>query len=385
MRCEAGPTRGFTLAELLVTIAVIFLIMGIAVVAYSAATRSAQSAADRAAVNGLRLAVDRFDSEFGFLPPLVKDDGGLDGQFPLVLFKRNDADPGRVIPVIASAGDDDDLRLLRGENPDRARFSLLSLPYYIIGSLDSPVDGVDGPGFVEVRRDGTFAPVYQAVDADGERFDSSGRGPTRYDPFFDLGRGGLELWADPRRRFRLIGGGSGNQLSRQAFQTQFELRDRRGVAVRYYRWLPDGVDFETQVALSPDAYTDTDTGYGFENDSLMVTGLLAYFNVPGIVVDGIDPVVVDRDGDGSFGPGDLAEAVYQFPFELRSATYAIVAAGPNQLFGDETVDQIKSDEALRRRYTELLNLSERRLRNDDEYIREAIRAARADNIVEVGS
>ncbi len=69
-----------------------------------------------------------------------------------------------------------------------------------------------------------------------------------------------------------------------------------------------------------------------------------------------------------------------------------MAAGPNRLFGDElgadgsdTDSALASDDALRRRYAEQLGLSEARLQSDQDYRAEAIAAARADNIVEVGS
>ena len=64
---------------------------------------------------------------------------------------------------------------------------------------------------------------------------------------------------------------------------------------------------------------------------------------------------------------------------------AIVAAGPNRLFGDETPDDLANDDTLRRVYAERLELSEARLRSDAEYRVEALRLAREDNVVEVGS
>lgn len=365
---------GFTLVELLATISVIFLIMGVAVVAYTAATRSARSAADRAAVNGLRLAVQQFKAEFGFVPPVVKDDGGPGQQSPLFPFRRLPSDPIRYIPLVLSAGIEADAEVLRGNDPDRVRYSDYSLAYYIVGGLQGAVDGVDGPGFVEVREDGTFAPLLGYTEADGTVVEAASRGPKRYDSFFDLSRGGVELFVQPAPSGRV------------PVSTRAELWDRRDIPIRYYRWIPDNVDYATAVAADPDAYTDTDLGYGYlGNGDIQVTGLLAYFNVPSIVVDAIASPIDDRDGNGTIDAADFSNELYTLPTELRSATYAIVAAGPNRLFGDETPDDLANDDTLRRVYAERLELSEARLRSDAEYRVEALRLAREDNVVEGGS
>ncbi|MGP1273022.1 MAG: type II secretion system protein [Phycisphaerales bacterium] len=373
-RALGRRSAGFTLVELLATISVIFLIMGIAVVAYSAATRSARSAADRAAVNGLRLAVQQFKAEFGFVPPLVKDDGGPGQNGPLFPFRRQATDPIRYIPLVFSPGVEADAAVLRGEDPDRVRYSNYSLAYYIVGGLEGEVDGVDGPGFVEVRRDGTFAPTLAYTEIDGDEVAASGRGPKRYDSFFDLNRGGVELFIQPAASGRL------------PVSSRVELWDRRDVPIRYYRWSPDEVDLETAVLSDPDSYTDTDLGYGYLGEGdLQVTGLLAYLNIPSIVIDAIASPIEDRDGNGTVDAADFSDALYSVPIELRSATFAIVSAGPNRLFGDETPDDLANDDSLRRIYAERLELSEARLRSDAAYRVEALREARADNVVEVGS
>ena len=365
-RSNSSSPGGFTLVELLATIGVIFLIMGIALVAYTSAVRTAKSAADRAAINGLRLAVGQFKAEFGFVPPLVKDDGGANAEFPLASVR------GRVVPLVYSLGSLDDAEALRGRDSDRLRYSLLSIPYYILGALDGDVDGVDGLGFYEVRRDGTFAPALAYTTSEefepsggGSEVDASSRSQRRYEPFFDTGRGGVELFIDPSARFS---GGSG-VITRVRIPFRFELRDRSGIGIRYYRWAPDERPLE-QV-FREDALMDI-ADYTDPEDSGGLGGEAGYYNIPPMVLNSL----VD--------PEDPA-----FPTELRTATYAIVAAGPNQLFGDErgtdTESALASDDALRRRYAEQLGLSEARLQSDQDYRAEAIAAARADNIVEVGS
>ncbi len=367
-RFNPRPSRAFTLVELLAVISVIFLIMGIAVVAYTSASRSARAAADRAAVNGLQLAVGQFKAEFGFVPPLVKDDGGLNAEFPLATVR------GRTVPLVYSLGSIDDAQALRGRDPDRLRYSVLSLPYYILGALDGTIDGVDGLGFYEVRRDGTFAPAlaYEAREGDPagspDEDDLARRSQRRYEPFFDLSRGGVELFTDASTRFT----GSNGVLTRNRIPFRFELRDRAGVAIRYYRWAPDErpldrVFIEDNLTDIAD-YTDPEDSGGLEGEA-------GYYNIPPLVLEAF-----------------VTEDSPDFPPQLRSATYAIVAAGPNRLFGDElgadgsdTDSALASDDALRRRYAEQLGLSEARLQSDQDYRAEAIAAARADNIVEVGS
>ena len=359
---------GFTLVELLATISVIFLIMGIALVAYTSASRSARAAADRAAVNGLQLAVGQFKAEFGFVPPLVKDDGGANADAPLATVR------GRTVPLVYSLGSLDDGEALRGRDPERLRYSILSLPYYILGALDGVIDGVDGLGFYEVRRDGTFAPSLEyetnpELDPDGSAtVTPSSRSQRRYDAFFDVGRGGVELFIDTSTRLT----GSGGVLTRNRIPFRFELRDRAGVAIRYYRWAPDERPleqvFREDGIMDISEYTDPLDAGGLEGEA-------GYYNTPPLVLDAI-----------------VDDSTPEFPPALRSATYAVMAAGPNQLFGDETdasmqstSDAIASDGALRRRYAEQLGLSEARLSSDPDYRDEAIELARADNIVEVGS
>ena len=77
---------------------------------------------------------------------------------------------------------------------------------------------------------------------------------------------------------------------------KFVLHDRGGVPIRFYRWLPDAGDPPANI----ENYSDD--GH---------TGLRAFLNTPWMV------------GNPEQKP------------ELRSATYAIVAAGPDGLFGNE--------------------------------------------------
>lgn len=345
----------------MVSILVISLLMGIALVSYRAATNSARAVSDRAMINGLKMAVEQFRTDFGILPPMVKDhgDGGPDQPVTMV--------DNRVLALIYSPAIGQDIAVMRGEstrNQNAQRFSDYSLAFYLVGALDAPVDGVDGPGFLEVRPTGQFAPAptnEQVVGRDGA-VDVARRGPRAYEPLFDVSRGNIELWRDTTNRVRF--NGSGGVISRNSIIARAEIRDRNSVPVRYYRWYPD----EQPVSEIPGGLGGyTDTAVDFDQP---VSGLIAYLNIPKLVLDAF---------------GDPTDPAYEVPTSLRNAKYAIVGAGPNRLFGDLSSAELAADDAAIKRYAKYLGLSETRLRNDSEYREKALVDARADNIVEVGS
>jgi hypothetical protein len=297
--------------ELLVAILVIFALMGLLIVGARHVRKLARSSADRAAVTSLKQAVTQFKSSVGFLPPLVKD------QQPLVSGRPSIYSPQVQADGVALREDPDfhDVNVL----PDM-RFSLYSIPYYLIGGLEAPgaanlpLDGVAGPGFMTPKRDGTF-------ERSGKKFDS----------FFDLGKSGKTLFQADATNGRVV------------------LRDANEVAFRYYRWLrgdPPGGPVTNPPNAPP-------------------------LNVPDIFVT--DPAkVVDP--------------------EFRGADYAIVGAGPNGVFGDEADlsrwvpswpapghPQAMSWDQLASKVGVSGDVN-------DANIKIKIRnAARADNIVEVGS
>ncbi|MCA9273840.1 MAG: hypothetical protein KDA31_12450 [Phycisphaerales bacterium] len=356
---------GFTLAEIIVSIFIIFLLMGIALVSYRVAANQARIASDRALVNGLKIAVEDFKREFGFIPPLVKDNGNTGQGSPLVEVE------GLVIPNAFSPAIAVDINVLRGEQSARIpRYSTYSLAYYLIGALEAEVDGIDGPGFVEVRRAGNFAPVVDPKTIDGGdrgTLELARRGPKKYEPFFDTNRGGVELYTDIVNKYMPT---SGNVISRTRLIFRTEIRDRNSVPIRYYRWFADNID-PTTIPGGISEYTDDSIDF---TDS--VKGLIAYLNIPKVVL---------------YGYGNPLDPLFEVPVELRDATYAIVAAGPNKLFGDDEEYALlrggagPESDAMKRKYAEYLGLSITRLNNDDSYRQKAIEAAREDNIIEVGS
>ncbi len=355
---------GFTLAEIIVAIFIIFLLMGIALVSYRVAANQARIASDRALVNGLKIAVEDFKREFGFIPPLVKDSGNDGDGDPLVVVD------GLIIPSVFSPAIAVDINALRGEQSARIpRYSTYSLAYYLIGALEAEVDGVDGPGFVEVRRAGNFAPVVDPKTIDGGdrgTIELARRGPKKYEPLFDTNRGGVELYVDIANKFMPS---SGNVISRTQLVYRAEIRDRNSIPVRYYRWYADDID-PTTIPGGISEYTDDAIDF-----SESVKGLIAYLNIPKTVL---------------YGYGDPLSPLFEVPVELRDATYAIVAAGPNKLFGDDgeydlLVGAGPEATEMRRKYAEYLGLSITRLENDAAYAQKAVETAREDNIIEVGS
>jgi len=352
-------TSGFTLAELLVGIFVVFLLMGLSLVAFKSASGGARKVSDRALINGLKIAVQEFSSEFGMVPPLVKDFGSdASNPYPIVQVD------GLAIPAVYSTAIARDLVVLRDGNdiPGR-RYSTYSLAYYLVGALDAAVDGVDGPGFVEVRRAGNFATATDKVKGRAGDVEIARRGPKRFEPFFDTDSGSVDLYIDTTNRMTLTGSGGGLTRTRLVYRT--EIHDRRGTPVRYYRWLKDDVDI-SGLPGGLAGYTD----HSYEFDQQM-SGLIAYLNVPLLVL---------------YAYGDPLSPEYEVPLDVRAASYAIVSAGPNKLFGDPgDENRLQAETELQKQYAENLGLSVTRFATDSEYRLKAVEMAREDNIVEVGS
>lgn len=249
-RVPARRPSGFTMVEILFSIAVVGTLMALLIVGLRLASNYARRTSEEATVNSLQMGVEQFRQEFGFFPPLVKD------QTPLV------SQGGRTAPSVYQESVQADYDFLRGESASGPggdlRFSVYSLPYYVIGALGEAtdqtlVDGVEGPGFLTPERDGGFSPTGK-----------------RYDPFFSVSKGTQGVFASDLAAGRV------------------ELRDRFGTSYRYYRWV--------------------------RGDANGAVNTLTDLNIPELV-------------------GDPSETV-----ELKSAEYAIVAAGANRVFGDLPVE-----------------------------------------------
>lgn len=317
--------RAFTLIELLVVISLVAILIGIISVGLRGVVAAARSAAERQTVVSLKVGVEQFKNDMGFLPPMIKDfNPAYDsatvpsqanppiGYARTPIYTANDDYGVNTFSFSLAARNAADRDYLRGDmldttalgtGTDDLRFSEYSLAWYLAGALGTtytkdsqqvPVDGFAGPTMGKVTRGGAF---------------ETGRGS--FGPYFDVGDS-ADVISQP----------SATELA----EGRVSLRSRSGPAFRYYRWLP-GRDGETRVLF--------DSG-----------SELAQLNVPALV------------GDPATNP------------QLRDAEYAIVSAGADGGFGDlgtedeaalavEIGAQGKTGEAL-------------------------ATAARADNIVEVG-
>lgn len=200
-RAQARDRRAFTIIELLIGVVIIGVLAGLLIVSVRAAVRATKGSADTQSLSTVRLAIDKFKQDFGFLPPLVHDNGETHHQAVDPIYTS-----GR--PVIVDVSEDEDAEFLRttpvAPAPD-TRYSVRSLAYYLVGVLDAKSDGVDGPGFRPPTSEGNFRLSDRTVNQ----------------PMLDLGKSSLSIYAE----------GDAKTTGR------YELRDRKNNAIRYYRWL----------------------------------------------------------------------------------------------------------------------------------------------------
>lgn len=338
---HGAPSRrpGFTLVELLVSLVVLGIIMSLLMVALRGARRAGQAGAERQNVNTVKLAVVQFKDRYGFIPPLLRDQVKAGSRRGAVTTfpgpsgterKFNIYDPNSSVPSIR----DPDLADLRrdAKQPSDAdeRFSLATLPYYLAGACEvrvladpkaPPIDGVRGPGFMPPNPDGTYK-LSAALKTGNPNASSTLAG--KADPMVEAGKTSLQLYRD------LVPDGTmGDE------PTGAEFRNRKGIAYRYYRWLPD--------AKYPGA-----SGTGAVSDAQLED----YYNIPIAVADW---------------------NLFKSEPRIRDAKYAVVLPGEDGAFGDEDIADL----------AKLMSVSPPPSSAD------AIRALRSkaakDNIVEYGS
>lgn len=150
---HSRSARGFTLIEGSVVIIIISLLAGILLTALAGARRAARNNAERQFASTLKIAVQQFKADQGVLPPLVDDAVQLRaaGSRTLVAIRGvpgNNVNPSREVEYLSFASSSEDAL---------PRYSELTLPYYLLGSLGAGVDGVDGLGFTGVGSDGQFS------------------------------------------------------------------------------------------------------------------------------------------------------------------------------------------------------------------------------------
>ncbi|MEM9559088.1 MAG: prepilin-type N-terminal cleavage/methylation domain-containing protein [Planctomycetota bacterium] len=339
---RAAPARrAFSLIELLVVISVIALLLGVLAVGLARGLGLARTAANEQSVRAMTVAAEQFEREFGFVMPLLYDGEPFDVAGPAVtgrsgiqaLDGNDDNIPAYentgVTPAprfLAAYGGAQDLDFLRGgedydanpavrdqsfagESSDLpytdARYSKLSPAVYLTGVLDGDLDGVDGAGMTEPKRDGSFA-------------GAGGGGRTRYDPWIEPGGSiGLLRRYQNEDEFAEHGAGTPSTMSERVFANAL-VDQRSGRAFRYYRW--------EQGRNSVDSASAEELGVIEDASDL---------NIPAIL---LDPLLVqqrfeDNDRNIDATGGDA---------QLQGARWAIVGCGPDGLFGTETIDVLRT-------------------------------------------
>lgn len=208
--------RGFTLIELLVTSAVIVILLGILIVAFSAVRTTARGTITNRLLANVTQAIDRFEEDTGYLPPLlVPDNPG---------YEHITGEPTSRVRTIVPEAQPDPRVALRN-----ARYkSDYTLTAYLLGTGDingdapgddgvfpnlDDDDGVAGPG---IRSPGPDKSWGGARDRDQHDATQIGR---VLGPYLDAGSLGDALEVDPNTGM-------------------YRLLDAFDSPIRYYRYWP---------------------------------------------------------------------------------------------------------------------------------------------------
>jgi len=290
---QSGVSRragGFTLVELLVVIAIILLLIGLAAGAFLGMQKRSSRTAAQSELETIAAAVEQFETDHGYLPPLILDD-------PTVL--AEDDDWCTSLSARTTATDD----LLRQER----YHSIYSLSVYLVGvgELDpSPArmdpgrhDGVGGPGF---RDPGTDRAWGGAIERTAVTHRVEPSGPT-YGPYVNVSD------SERLRRADAAGGDFPEDTGLRGtmdgpWERMSVIVDVWDRPVRYYRYWPK------RALDAPAAEADS------RLDDVPVE-LLSPDALRSVIVDGGDVEI-----EASLDP------------ELARGSYALLSAGPDGRF-----------------------------------------------------
>jgi len=312
--------RAFTIVEILTSVLIIGVVAALITVGLRIAGVTARGTVDRQTVLSLKTGLTQFQQDFGFAPPLVKDQAQTPERIAETAGIRRIAVYIPSIPADRAALTTPTVAFTAANPFLDNRYSEQSLAYYLAGALDikrtsaanAPViDGVPGPGLFRPDTEGYFEIPKDIRD----NSTTSKRIGTQHEAFVNLGGKSPSLRDVGRTTAPVDPPGEAMVLA-----------DRVGIPIRYYRW------------------------------------------------EGAPPIIVARK------PNEAGRTPQTIPTPddrnieknpvTRGATWAVVAAGPNGLFGDEDIELIGQN----------LNL---RFSTTDEVFKARL-AAEADNVVEVG-
>lgn len=373
--------RAFTLLELIVVFAIIVLVISFLSTALGRSTISARQTASQRSAEAIAAAVEQFQLEFGFLPPLVHDGPIVSGGTlypidPITNSVSSDEGPlkdglvnagysYKTLVVWSQSSDFDFLRRREGTASDEVdlpetggawqiesawddrRYSRYALAYYLTGMLPRSVDGVAGEGMSRPLINGGFANVGYPVGSTRDRYGAT----------IDINRRGVRVQHGYARPVEIAEHDNNVDIDTLTAQSVYDLYpadaqdnlialvDAFGTAFRYYRW-----------------------EHGRYNDRRqLVTVNSLDLNIPPVLLDPEAMIVVAND-DAHTPMPDLTEG----DLKIRQARFAIVGAGANKLFGTEPIEYIADQ------------LGERDPGGDPAEIARIRKVAMFDNVVALG-
>lgn len=339
----SSTRRGFTLIELLVVVAVILVIAGILLAGLTQSVGTARRTSAQRSIDALVLGINQFKSDFGFLPPLVHDGAAISGgnnslrPVPAPGESRVDGPVLRRTPpglrafdqlVVWSEVDPGYLDFIRRRNSsngdaitlpqggswdiatawDDRRYSKFALPYYLSGVGGADLDAVAGPGMSRPLSSGLFEGIYFRAARVGTVRD-------RYDPVIEADRASLRLVIGYLGREDYTEHGVAVPAASDIPDSHVAYADPWGRAFRYYRW---------------------ESGRRLSNGRMVIETTLD-LNIPPVLLNPeVYAEVRNQDGSANARDIDLTSG----NAELRAARFAVVSAGPDGLFGTETIEQI---------------------------------------------